>query len=256
MGSNSVITPRRSGVARFRLFCFPYAGGSASFFHSWADEFPPGVCVCAVQLPGREGRSAEEPLRHVAPLARQLTAELKPLLDTPFAVFGHSIGALVGFEFIRQLRREGLPQPLCFVASGLRAPQLVGTLPPLYDLPEPELLGWLSQLDGTPRELLEDRELIASVMPTLRADLTVAASYVYEEEPPLGCNLSAYGGVADPGVSRDMLAAWATHTSGRFRLRMFPGGHFYLNATRTAALQSLKADICEASAEASALFAY
>jgi medium-chain acyl-[acyl-carrier-protein] hydrolase len=132
----------------------------------------------------------------------------------------------------------------------------MGTLPPLNELPEPELLDWLSQLDGTPRELLEDRELIASVMPTLRADLTVAASYVYADEPPLECSLSAYGGVGDPGVSRDMLAAWATHTSGKFRLRMFPGGHFYINATRTAALQSLKADICEASAEAAALLGY
>lgn len=256
MWSNSFITPRQSGDARFRLFCFPYAGGGASFFNSWADEFPPGVSVCAVQLPGREGRSAEAPLRDAAPLTRLLTAELKPLLDTPFAVFGHSIGALVGFEFIRQLRREKLPQPLCFIASGLRAPQLMGTLPPLNELPEPELLDWLSQLDGTPRELLEDRELIASVMPTLRADLTVAASYVYADEPPLGCSLSAYGGVGDPGVSRDMLAGWGTHTSGKFRLRMFPGGHFYINATRTAALQSLKADICEASAEAAALLGY
>jgi medium-chain acyl-[acyl-carrier-protein] hydrolase len=237
----------RTAQPDLRLICIPFAGGSATYFLDWASKTPEGIDLCGVQLPGREDRFGEPLLRDMSTLVRQLADELAQLLDRPFAIFGHSIGALIGFELARQLRREKLPQPVHIIASGLRAPQFISTIPPVAEMPDQDLLQWLRQFSGTPQELLADRNAIECFLTILRADLMLAASYRYEEEPPLQCSLSVYGGLRDASSDRDSLLGWQRHTAGKFRLRMFPGGHFFITGARTAVLQSILADIAESS---------
>jgi medium-chain acyl-[acyl-carrier-protein] hydrolase len=225
--------------ARLRLFCFPYAGGGSLAYRGWHASLPRGVELCPVHLPGRERRMREPCITDSRDLARAAAEALRPHLDVPFAIFGHSMGALIGFEFARSLRRDGGPEPAHLFVSGHYAPQLPRKTPPTYDLPEPEFVEELRRLNGTPREVMEHPELMQLMIPILRADFKLVQTYAYADEPPLGCPITAFGGTDDPEVSRDSLAAWREQTSGAFSLQMFPGDHFFLHASAPLLLRAL-----------------
>lgn len=238
-----ITRPRPSPRARLRLFCLAHAGGGASTFRGWADVLPAEVEVCPVQLPGRENRVAEPAFDRLEPLVDALAEAVDPYLDLPFALFGHSNGALIGFELSRLLRARGKPLPAHLFASGRRAPDLPAETAPIHALPEPEFLAELGQLGGLPPAVLEHRELLGLLVPLLRADVAIHETYAFREEAPLPVPLSAYGGLTDVKVSRDQLQAWARHTEGPFVLRMFPGGHFYVQENRDTLLRTLSADL-------------
>lgn len=238
-----ITRPRPAPRARLRLFCLPHAGGGASAFRGWADTLPADVETCPVQLPGRENRIAEPAFGQLAPLVEALADAIDPWLDLPFVLFGHSNGALVSFELARTLRARGRPGPAHLFASGRRAPDLPASSRSIHALPEAEFLAELSELGGLPSALLEHRELLALLVPTLRADVSIHETYAFQEQAPLACPITAYGGVADPKVKREQLDAWARHTAGPFVRRMFPGGHFYLQDERDTTLRTLSADL-------------
>jgi medium-chain acyl-[acyl-carrier-protein] hydrolase len=227
-----------------RLFCFPYAGGGASMFRPWTTALAPAIDVYPIQLPGREGRWLEPPLTQISALAPMLSKGLKPLLLPPYAFFGHSMGAFVAFELARQLRRDSLPGPAVLIVSGARAPQIPDPDPPTHGLPADQLLDGLRRLEGIPDELWNHPELVALLLPTLRADLTMCETYVYRDEPPLDCPLVAYGGQRDDKVPLEHLTQWKLQTAAPFELRIFPGNHFFfLNESRPAVMQSLRDDL-------------
>jgi medium-chain acyl-[acyl-carrier-protein] hydrolase len=234
-------------AARLRLFCFPFAGGSAAFFRSWADEFPPDLQLktelCAIRFPGHEMRRSEALFTRLAPIVEALRPAVAAHASLPFAFFGHSMGALVSFELARDLRRRQMPGPVHLIVSGHRAPQLPDPHPALHRLPDVEFLAALRRYGGTPDAVLENSELIQLFMPVLRADFAVVETYAYKPELPLDCSISAFGGVEDPRVARDELAAWQEQTRDTFSLRMFPGDHFYLRALQTQFLQVLAQDL-------------
>ena len=229
--------------ARLRVFCFPYAGSGVSIFRAWSDSLPAEVEVCPVQLPGRGTRLMEPPFTRLSPLIQALAQALFPLMDKPFAFFGHSLGALVSFELARQLRRQYAVQPVRLFISADRAPQIPNRDPPIHNLPEGEFLVELRRLNGTPREVLEDEELRQIMLPLLRADFAVYETYGYSTEPPLNCPISAFGGLQDHRVSRGDLEAWREQTSVSFSLRMFPGDHFFLNTTQPPLLGALSQEL-------------
>ena len=229
--------------ACLRLFCFPNAGTGASIFRTWSRGLPADVEVCPVQLPGRGTRLIETPFTQLTPLVQALAQALVPLLDKPFAFFGHSLGALVGFELARQLRRQSGVQPVHLFISADRAPQIPHQDRPIHELPEGELLVELRRLNGIPGKVLEDVELMQIMLPVLRADLAVYETYVYSTEPPLNCPISTFGGLQDHRVSRGDLEAWSDQTSVSFSLRMFPGDHFFWHTTQPLLLQVLSQEL-------------
>jgi medium-chain acyl-[acyl-carrier-protein] hydrolase len=124
---------QRKPSVRLRLFCFPYAGGSASLYRGWSERLPAEVEVCPIQLPGRENRLLEKPFSQLQPLVEALGEALLSYLDEPYAFFGHSMGALISFELTRLLRREGcvrLPERL--LVSARCAPHLPDADAPTY----------------------------------------------------------------------------------------------------------------------------
>lgn len=225
-----VTCPRPRPDAEMRLFCFPYAGGGASAYRAWAAHAPETLEVCPVQLPGRENRLREPLYTRLPALVASLHEVIRPFLDRPFAFFGHSLGAIIAFELARELRRRGgeLPQQL-FVSARL-APQDADPEPPMYVLPDDEFRAQLRKLSGTPEAILQNEELMAMLLPILRADFAINEAYVYAEEPPLSCPISAFGGHSDPKVSQGELERWHAQTSGSFSLRMQPGNHFFINS--------------------------
>lgn len=234
---------RPGGDGRARVFCFPYSGGSASVFAAWRDVLGPAVEVCPVELPGRGRRMHEPAFTAMEPLVEAASAALLPWLDRPFAVFGHSLGALVGFEVARRITREHGISPLHLFASGHVAPQVAQRDEPLHDLPEPRFVERLRALNGTPAEVLDNAELRAIILPILRADFAICDAYAFAPGAPLSCGISAYGGLQDAEVPRAELDAWREQTSGAFALRMFPGDHFFLNSARQTVLWALGSDL-------------
>jgi len=229
--------------ARLRLFCFPYAGSGAAIFRTWPDSFPADVEICPVQFPGRGTRLADTPFTQLAPLVDALAQALLPLLDKPFAFFGHSLGALVGFELARQLRRQSGVQPVRLFVSADRAPQISRPDRSIHALPESDLLAELRCLNGIPAKVLDDAELMQIMLPILRADLSVYETYIYSPEPPLTCPIAAFGGLQDHRVSRGDLEAWREQTTVAFSLQMFPGDHFFWHTTQPRLLERLSRDL-------------
>jgi surfactin synthase thioesterase subunit len=238
-----ILQPGASSNPAFRLFCFPHAGSGASFYTSWAKELPSTIEVCPVQFPGRENLRLLKPLSQLGPLLEELLNALKACLDVPFAFYGHSMGALVGFELARQLRRRSLPQPSHLFVSSHRAPQLIDRTGALHLLPDTEFLAQVRKLHGTPDAVLTNPELIELFVPLLRADFAVCESYVYYEEPPLECSISCFGGIEDKRVTSEELALWRAQTQNRFKLRLFPGNHFFLQSAKLLLLRVIKQDL-------------
>lgn len=238
-----LVFPRENRAARLRLFCFPYAGGTALTYRHWPGALPAGVEVCAVQLPGRGNRFHEPPYGDLRRLVEAAAPALAPFLDGPFAFFGHSMGALIAFELARHLRREFGLQPAHLFVSGRRAPQLDRDETVTYNLPEAGFIDSLRDLNGTPPEVLEHRELMQLMVPLLRADFAVCQTYSYTPEPPLGCPLTAFGGLSDREVSREQLGAWREQTSAAFAMRLLPGDHFFLNSAQATLLDLLSHEL-------------
>ncbi len=214
--------------SRLRLFCFPYAGASALIYRAWSEALPADVEVCPVQLPGRGTRLMERPFTRVSALVEALAPALAPLLDKPFAFFGHSLGALISFELARRIRGQYGMHPVRLFVSAGRAPQIPHRDSPIHSLPEKEFLAELRRLNGTPSELLDHVELMEIMLPLLRADFAMYETYLYSTEPPLNCPISAFGGRIDHRVSNRDLEAWQAQTTCSFSLRIFPGDHFFL----------------------------
>lgn len=237
-----LLRPRPNPQAKLRMFCLPYAGGGASVYVPWANLLPPSIELCAVQLPGRERRIREPAFTSTAGLIAALVPELRPLLDRPFVLFGHSMGALLSFELARALRRQGI-QPHALLVSGHRGPQLPPSHPPLHALPQPELIEELRQMNGTPTEVLDHPELLELLVPVIRADFQLCETYGYIPEPPFDFPISAFGGLQDPLCSREELAGWSEQTTAAGTYRMLPGDHFFLHTNRQMLLQALLLDL-------------
>jgi len=216
--------------ARVRLFCFPYSGAGASVFRAWPGALHPSMEVRPVQLPGREHRLAEPAFRRMGDLVPAVVRALLPYLDRPFAIFGHSLGALVGFEVARRLQAEHGVEPELLFASGHTAPHVNDHETLLHSLPDGELAQKLRELNGTPEAVLQHEELRRLLFPLLRADFEICETYRYEPGEPLRCPILALGGLCDGDVSREALEEWRQHTLGTFEVRMFPGDHFFINS--------------------------
>jgi len=214
--------------ARCRLFCLPYAGGSAMAFREWHQFIPPTVELCPIELPGRWSRRHEPMPHEMSVLGERMAEELAEFWDLPIVLFGHSMGGLAAFELARALRRRGIAIRHLHVAAR-SAPQWPRDLSvELHHLPDDDLLHRLIQeYGGIPPAVLADRELLALVLPVIRADMTALETYDYVAEPPLACPISVYAGTDDTAVKLPTLRAWRAQTEGAFSLEYMAGDHFF-----------------------------
>jgi len=239
----TVIVPVPKPAARCRLLCFPYAGAGASMFAAWPRTIPPDVEVCAVQMPGREGRLSEPPITRWDEAVDNVNDVLMPWTDRPFAFFGHSLGAALAFEVARRFQRDRRPGLVHLFVSGRRAPHLPPDERPTYNLPDEQFLRELRRLAGTPEDVLQDTEFLELFIPLLRADFCLSETYAYRHDAPLAVPITAYGGAEDETVPPEKLEGWREHTTSSFRQVIFPGGHFFVNEARASVLSELRREL-------------
>ena len=234
-----IVRPRPNPGARLRLFCLPFAGGTASLFRTWPDGLPADVEICAVQLPGRENRLSEPLYNRMTDIVGALDKVVSPLLDKPYVTYGHSMGGLISFELVRQLRRENKPLPLHMVISGRRGPDAPCRFPDLHTLPQADLLKAIRKYGGTPEAVLQEKELMDLLVPIVRADFAVLETYQYREEPPLDVPLTLYQGTDDIRTTDEEIEAWRKQTTRTFTKRKIVGEHFFIQTARDEVLKAL-----------------
>jgi surfactin synthase thioesterase subunit len=185
----------------------------------------------------------EDAFEDMTGLVTALAGAIEHWLVEPFAFCGHSMGAGIGFELARELRRRGWPLPQALIVSGARAPQLrAGWVAP-SDPSDAELVERLRQLEGIPPDLLENHEALRLALPSLRADVRLYSEYRYSPDTPLPVAIAAYAGASDPNVRPEQVEAWREQTSAAFRFHTFAGGHFFLQSAQAEFLRELVSDL-------------
>ena len=227
--------------APVRLFCLPHAGSGAALFYRWKRALP-GIAVVPVLLPGREARFAEPPVESVDAVVAALMDVPKNTFDRPYAIFGHSMGALLAYAWAQAIRRASLPAPVALFLSGRNAAHRPQPHRRLHELDDDVFLAALrSRYGGTANELLDDAETRQLFLPVLRADLKLVETYQHVAEPMFDCPIHSFAGSEDASVADEGLAAWAELTTGEFTQERPGGNHFYhLGASQKELLEKIR----------------
>lgn len=232
--------PRREDA--IRLVCFPWSGAGASAFRFLAAALPAPVELYSVQLPGREERFREPPLRRMHEVVAHVLPHVAPLRDRPLHFFGHSLGALVAYETALALRDSTACEPDGLIVSGHAAPQRADRSRfARSTASDAEFAAHIAQLGGTPSAIVQDEETFRMLLASVRVDYEVLETYLHKDAAPLSCRLQPCAGTGDPLVSPEGMAAWRDHGRAAQPPHWFSGGHFYLTA-QPAALAAQVAD--------------
>lgn len=228
-------------MPKLSLYCLPYSGASAMVYSRWRRHLPEWLDVKPVELPGRGARLGEPLQTDMHAVARELTEELVPRLEEPYALFGHSLGALMAYEMAHTLRTLGCPAPLALFASGTAGPTRREDYEKDYSQPkcDAELVAELRDLQGTPEEVLANEELMRLTLPILRADFLMCGRYQHRQRPRLDLPIHVLGGKEDKS-SMEQLMAWEDETSRSFSLDMIDGGHFFIHEHESKVLSLIR----------------
>lgn len=212
-----------------RLICLPYAGGSAQVFAPWQAALQGQLELVAPELPGRGRRIMEAPFSRLSELVDWLMIELDDQLAGDFSLWGHSMGALLAYELTRAIGRRGGRAPRHLFVTGALPPRYPRHAELYHRLDDDALIARLAAMNGTPAEILADRELMSILLPGIRADFSVCETYAWN---PLGAALrvpiTAIGGDRDPDIALEKLQGWRGCTDGATRVLGMAGDHFFL----------------------------
>ncbi|MFL9954172.1 alpha/beta fold hydrolase [Paraburkholderia nemoris] len=231
------------------LVCLPYAGGSCAIYRNWAARMPSWITLCPIDPPGHGNRRSTPAAQSWPALVDALVEALpRTAASADIAIFGHSMGALAGYELAHRLRERSGRLPMWLGVSACKAPSQREIDTRWRDCAGDAMVDELRRLGGTPAELLEDRDFMEFALPTLRTDFDLCGTYVADpRRAPLDCSVSAFGGVDDlVSQNPNALDAWADVTRAAFSRRMFPGGHFYLEQSAHAVIDAVLGELSAA----------
>ncbi len=231
------IVPRPRPKADLRLICFPYAGGNASTYTSWVNIIPDNVELVLVQPPGRATRIFEQAYTSMDSLIQSLIKVIPSKLDKPYILFGHSLGSRVAFELMNKLKQQEYPLPQHFIASGSRGPQCTSDKKELYKLPDEDFIFELQKLNGTPKALLENKDLMDLLLPLIRADFELSDKYLYSDNTRFNCSVSVLGGEYDVDITDLHLKSWGDFFTKKITQHIIKGDHFYIDTNRETVLR-------------------
>jgi surfactin synthase thioesterase subunit len=244
--TRSIWLPQPRPEARLRLLCFPYAGAGANVYRGWDNDLCKDVELAAVQLPGREWRRSEPLLVRMDALVDHLLPEVSAWLEDPRPglFFGYSLGAALAFVLALHLRQIHKVGPSALFVAACRAPQLLGKTR-LHELGDDDFLAAIHSLGGMPDFIAAEPALLQLTLPAVRADFELLETHAWQAQADaqLQCPVHAYVGSEDQMATRAEMARWRTRTSGRFQIRLFSGGHFFINTARGQLLKTLAADL-------------
>lgn len=254
--SKNLLYPRANPLAELNLICFPYAGGGPQIYLPWADELPEKVQLIVVQPPGRGSDFNSPPIDNLEHFALELLKIIRADLNKPYVLFGHSLGSRVAFELMLQASKLQLRLPKHFIASGSKAPDHDRSKDPIHALPEDEFIEKLKELNGTPKAVLENPELLSIFSPILRADFKMSGTYLPTTKAKFPVPLTVLGGDRDAEIEEEHLHEWRKFFSKTAHIEMVSGDHFFIDTNREKVLEIVNKTLKESllASQSSGLF--
>lgn len=236
---NKWLISRENEDALLNLFCFPYAGGNAAVYKSWIKFLPKSINLIAIELPGHGTRLSEKPMENFKEIMDNITKAALPFLSKPYIVFGHSMGAILAFEFTRLLRTLGKSIPLHMFLSAQEGARFKHSNPK-YLFSDDEFITYLRKRSGTSEMILANKELMACLLPMLRLDHKFSETYAenYQGETPLDCPITVFSGL-DDDIKEDDLKIWSAETQNQFDIKYFPGDHFFIRPQEESVISAI-----------------
>lgn len=209
------------------LFCLPFAGGSKYSLQYLKKVLPRSISCHFLEYPGRGNRIKENFAENISEIVNDAYVKIAPLLEKPYAIYGHSMGAKVAYLLAQRIREEGRPAPLHLFISGTDAPSVPNREPLRHLLPKDDFITAVKELGGVPDELLMHEELLEYFEPILRADFKASETYIYKPTTPLDIPLTVMVGDKEDMEEEDILE-WQKETLFTMRLYKFSGNHFFI----------------------------
>lgn len=223
-----------------KLFCIPYSGGSSSVYYKWKRLLHPSITLCPLELAGRGRRMREPFYASVAQAADDISDMILSQLEQgePYAIYGHSMGALLAYETYYSLKAKGIHDPEHIFFSGRKAPQDELEKSEYYKLPEEEFLNVVFHYGGNTREILQNRELLDLFVPILRADFKIAEIYEYNaHDDKIQCECTVVNGRSDRSISKQDITMWSELIDGYCQYRWISGEHFFISENTEATVK-------------------
>ena len=231
------------GASTIRLFCLPYAGGGAAVYRNWGQLAPDWLQICPIEFPGRGWRKAEPLATSLVSLAEAIAAALHPYAWAPYAIFGHSMGALLAYEVATRMDNSAKRQLCKLFVSGSRPPFVPPKRPPVSHLPNPEFIERLREMQGTPEEVLSHPELMELMLPVLRSDFAMCEQYCLQQPYRLHIPITVLAGEQDEDATETDMLPWSLLTRETFRSLRFAGTHFFVREQEAAIVQAISTEL-------------
>ena len=211
------------------LICFPHAGGSKFSYNRFVDVAPGDLTVIPIELPGRGARIHEDLIHDTPGMVDDVFNQIKGkvMTDVPYALYGHSMGALVGYLVTRRIAQERMPMPIHLFFSGAKPPSTIEDEPPVHLFKREELIDELRKLGGIPDRILNNEKLIHFLEPIVRADFRVIRTYQHQRGLPFDLPLTVIIGTRE-NISAPQAQLWQQETSKKIELKFFEGDHFFI----------------------------
>lgn len=219
---------KKNPQAAIRLFCFHHSGGGASSYHPWVESLSPLIEMVAIQLPGRENKFLEPLTSDLSHIITKLSKDFSYYKDKPFIVFGHSLGALLAFEFIKAIHRIYSLYPRQVIVSAAKAPHMPYRRKILSHLEDKLLKEELKAYNGIDERIQNEPELFDLFLPIIRSDFSIVENYSFAGSASFPCDILAFSGSDDPTVTQEEILGWSTQTTGKFEHMPFSGAHFFI----------------------------
>jgi medium-chain acyl-[acyl-carrier-protein] hydrolase len=214
--------------AQIRIFCFTYAGASAQSFLTWNNHVPDFIDITGFEMPAHGRRLVESaPCRTHQEAAKYIADTLEPVLDRPYALFGHCLGAVLAYEATRILKSRGAAQPVHLFASGARGPHFGIPIGDVKSMNNEQFIDHFNQVYGASMDILRNPQLGPLVLPVVKADAYMTQEYRYLPGPPVDYDVTVIAGEKDGDVNLEQMQGWTQHTTAKVTTRFYEGNHFF-----------------------------
>lgn len=211
---------------KLNLFCLPFAGASIYAYRDFGRYIADFINIIPIELPGRGNRTSEPLLSDINKMVDDVFNQINVQQNIPYAIYGHSLGSILGFLLVKKIINEKLPQPIQLFLSG-REGASVKNNTPIHLLPKQEFIKKLQEYEGTPKEILQDNDVMNIFEPILRADFKAFETYVYEKSGPFDIPITAMIGTSDK-ITYEDTEKWQEETLRKITIKQFKGGHFFV----------------------------
>jgi surfactin synthase thioesterase subunit len=231
-------------MGEINIFCLPFAGGNKYSYKAYEKLCPTGLKFITLEYPGRGQRLVENLMGSVDEIVEDMYNQIVCLIgDGKYAMYGHSMGAIIGFELIHKMQAHGIILPAHLFVTGRLGPACVKTNEKnWHQLSKPVFFQRLKELEGFPPEVFENNDLMDFVEPIIRSDFKVVETYQYQKRPPLKIPITVITGNEEPFRDAD-IGLWQNETVFTIDFKIMKGKHFFIFNNAIEVIQLIAAKL-------------